>query len=63
MSTPRRRLALGDFYKFPMFVAAARELRLELRDAPSKNLDLAIFFREDRASQGRSFRVVRLGSS
>ena len=48
MSTPRRRLALGDFDKFPVLVAAARELALELRDAPSKNLDLAILLREDR---------------
>ena len=38
MSTPRRRLALGDLHELAVLVAAARELRLKLRDPSSKKL-------------------------
>ena len=58
MSTPRRRLALGDLHELAVLVAAGRELALELRDAPSQNLDLAIFLRENRPRQGRSLGVI-----
>ncbi len=48
MSTPRRRLALGDLHELAVLVAAARELRLKLRDPSSKNLDFRVLLREDR---------------
>ena len=57
------RAGTRDLHELPVLVAAACELRLELRDAPPQDLHLAIFLRENSPRQGRSFGVIRLGAS